>query len=103
MPPSEGIPSSTFLLASNTPRVPRESARAQALYGASLVVPNSITRGQLLNPGRGPAFNPSRFIVGSEPVIYSSRNVRLWIPFWPIRARLYRRTSENNMVVGGVA
>jgi hypothetical protein len=32
--------------------------------GASLVVPDSVTRGQLSNPGRGPAFIPSRFISG---------------------------------------
>jgi hypothetical protein len=32
--------------------------------GASLVVPDSVTQGQLSNPGRGLAFVPSRFISG---------------------------------------
>jgi hypothetical protein len=47
--------------------------------GASLVVPGSVTRGQLSNPGRGPAFDPSRFISGLEPVTHASRNIRPWI------------------------
>jgi hypothetical protein len=67
----------------------------------SLVVHDSITRGQLSNPGRGLAFDPSRFILGSEPVIHSSGNIHLWIPFRPVGARLFRR-SENDAVVGGV-
>jgi hypothetical protein len=81
MPPSEGIPPSTSLLASNMSRgVSREWLEPWPCMGASLVVPDSVTRGQLSNPGRGPTFDPLRFIVGPEPVIYSPRNVCLWIP-----------------------
>jgi hypothetical protein len=69
MPPSEGIPTSTFSFSLEYVLGCLESAaRALACMGASLVVPNSVTRGQLSNPGRGPAFDPSRFIAGSEPV-----------------------------------
>jgi hypothetical protein len=70
MPPSEGIPPLTSLLASNTSRgASREWLEPWPCMGASPIVPNSITQGQLSNPGRGPAFDPSRFILGSEPVI----------------------------------
>jgi hypothetical protein len=85
MPPSEGIPPSTSLLASNmSGGASREWLEPWPCMGASLVVPDSITRGQLSNPGRGPAFDPSRFIVGSEPVIQSHENIRPRIPFWPV-------------------
>jgi hypothetical protein len=104
MPPSEGIPPLTFLLASNTSRAPRESGSSPGLIWAHpQFVPDSVTRGQLLNPGRGPAFDPSRFIVGSEPVIHLPGNVHLRIPFRPVGACLFRRRSENGVVVGGVA
>jgi hypothetical protein len=103
MPPSEGIPSLTSHLALNTSEgVLREWLEPWSCMDTSPVVPNSVTRGQLSNPGRGPAFDPSRFIVGSEPVIHLSGNVHLRIPFRPIRARLFRRRSENGAVVGGV-
>jgi hypothetical protein len=52
--------------------------------GASLVVPDSTTRGQLSNPGRGPAFDPSRFISGSESVTHASGNIRPRILLLPI-------------------
>jgi hypothetical protein len=104
MPPSEGIPPSTSLLASNTSGgVSREWLEPWPCVGMSPVVPDSVTRGQLSNPGRGLAFDPSRFIVGSEPIIHSSRNVCLWIPFRPIGARLFRSRGESGVVVGGVA
>jgi hypothetical protein len=104
MPPSEGIPPSTSLLALNTSRgVLREWLEPWPCMGMSPVVPDSVTRGQLSNPGRGPAFDPSRFIVGSEPIIHLSGNVRLLIPFWPIGVRLFRRRGENGAVVGSVA
>jgi hypothetical protein len=104
MPPSEGIPPSTSLLASNTSGdVSREWLEPWPCMGTSLVVSNSITRGQLSNPSQGPAFDPSRFIVGSKPVIHLSGNVRLRIPFWPVGARLFRRRGENSAAVGGVA
>jgi hypothetical protein len=78
MPPSKGIPPSTFLLASNTSGgVSTEWLEPWPCMGMSLVVPDSVTRGQLLNPGQGPAFDPSRFIVSSEPVIHSPGNVHL--------------------------
>jgi hypothetical protein len=64
--------------------VSREWLQPWPCMGTSLVVPDSVTRGQLSNPGRAPAFDPSRFIVGSKPVIHSSGNVRLRIPFRPI-------------------
>jgi hypothetical protein len=82
MPPFEGIPPSTSLLASNTSTgASREWLEPWPCMGMSLVVPDSVTRGQLSNPGRGLAFDPSRFILGSKPVIHSPRNIRLWIPF----------------------
>jgi hypothetical protein len=103
MPPSEGIPPSTSLLASNTSGgASREWLEPCPCMGTSPVVPDSVTRGQLSNPGRGPAFDPSRFILGSEPVIHSSGNIHLRIPFGPVGACLFRR-SENGAVVGGVA
>jgi hypothetical protein len=85
MPPSEGIPPSTFLLASNTSGgTSREWLEPWPCMGASLVVSDSVTRGQLSNPSRGLAFDLSRFIVGSGPVIHSPGNICLRIPFWPI-------------------
>jgi hypothetical protein len=104
MPPSKGIPPSTSLLASNTSGgVSREWLETWPCMDTPPVVPDSITRGQLSNPGRGLAFDPSRFILGSEPVIHSFGNIRLRIPFWPVGVRLFRRRSENGVVVGGVA
>jgi hypothetical protein len=85
MPPSEGIPPSTSLLALNTSRgASRAWLEPWPYTGMSLVVPDSATRGQLSNPGRGLAFDPSRFISGSEPVTHSSGNIRLQILFLPI-------------------
>jgi hypothetical protein len=85
MPPSEGIPLSTSPLASNTSRgASRAWLKPWPCTGASLVVPDSVTRGQLLNPGQGPAFDPSRFVSGSEPVTHLSRNIRPRIPFRPV-------------------
>jgi hypothetical protein len=85
MPPSEGIPPLTSLLASNTSGgASREWLEPWPCMGAFLVVPDSVTQGQLSNPGRGPAFDPSRFIVGSEPVIQSLGNIRPRILFWPV-------------------
>jgi hypothetical protein len=100
MPPSEGIPPLTSLLASNTSGgVLREWLEPWPCMDMSPVVPDSVPRGQLSNPGRGPAFDPSRFIVGSKPVKHSSRHVR----FRPIGACLFRSRSESGVVVGGVA
>jgi hypothetical protein len=85
MPPFEGIPPSTSLLASNMSRgTSREWLEPWPCMDASPVVPDSVTRGQLSSPGQGPAFDPSRFILGSEPVIHSSGNIHLQIPFRPI-------------------
>jgi hypothetical protein len=82
MPPSKGIPPSTSLLASNTSGgASRVWLEPWPCMGTPLVVPDSVTRGQLSNPGRGPAFDPSRFILGSEPIIHSSGNIRSRIPF----------------------
>jgi hypothetical protein len=103
MPPSEGIPSLTSLLASNTSGgASRAWLKTWPCMGASLVVPDSLTRGQLSNPSQGPAFDPSRFISGSEPVTHSSGNIRPRIPFQPIWGRLFRRGSEIGAVVGDV-
>jgi hypothetical protein len=80
MPLSEGIPPSTSLLALNTSGgVSRAWLEPWPCMGASLVVPDSATRGQLSNPSRGPAFDPSRFISGLEPVTHAFGNIRLWI------------------------
>jgi hypothetical protein len=57
--------------------------------GASLVIPNFVTRGQLSNPSRGPASAPSRFIPGSEPVSRVSRNIRPRILPLPIFGRAF--------------
>jgi hypothetical protein len=85
MPPSEGIPPSSSLLASNTSGdVSRAWLEPWPCTGASLVVPDSVTRGQLSNLGRGPAFDPSRFISGSKPVTQSSGNIRPRIFFRPV-------------------
>jgi hypothetical protein len=85
MPPSEGIPPLSSLLASNTSRgVSREWLEPWPYMDMYSVVPDSVTQGQLSNPGRGPAFDLSRFIVGLEPVIHLSGNIRLWIPFRPV-------------------
>jgi hypothetical protein len=100
MPPSEGIPPSTSLLASNTSRgISREWLEPWPCMDTSLVVPDSVTQGQLSNPGRGSAFDPLRFIVGFEPVIHSSGHVR----FRPVGARLFWSRSESGTVVGDVA
>jgi hypothetical protein len=62
MPPSEGIPPSISLLASNTSGgASRAWLEPCPCMGASLVVPDFVTRGQLSNPGQGLAFDPSRF------------------------------------------
>jgi hypothetical protein len=85
MPPSERIPPSTSLLASNmSGGASREWLEPWPCMDVSLVVPDSVTRGQLSSPGQGLAFDPSRFILGSEPIIHSSRNIHLQIPFWPV-------------------
>jgi hypothetical protein len=85
MPLSEGIPSSTSLLALNTSGgASRAWLESWPCMGASLVVPDSVTQGQLSNPGRGPTFDPSRFISGSEPITHSSGNICPQIPFRPI-------------------
>jgi hypothetical protein len=88
MSPSEGISSSTSLLASNTSGgTTRAWLEPWPCTGASLVVPDSVTRGQLSNPGRGSAFDPSRFISGSKPVTHSSGNIRpriLFLPVWGV-------------------
>jgi hypothetical protein len=83
--------------------VSREWLEPWPCVDMSPVVPDSVTRGQLSNLDRGPAFDPSRFIVGSEPVIHSSRNIRMRIPLLPVGACLFRRRSENGTVVGGMA
>jgi hypothetical protein len=62
----------------------REWLKPWPCMGVSPVVPDSVTRGQLLNLGRGLAFDPSRFIASSEPVIHSPGNVHLQIPFRPV-------------------
>jgi hypothetical protein len=63
--------------------------------GASLLVPDSTTRGQLSNPGRGPAFDPSRFISGSEPVTHLSRNIHPWILFLPILGACFQEEKRD--------
>jgi hypothetical protein len=103
MPPSKGIPPLASLLASNTSRgISREWLEPWPCMDTSPVFPDSVTRGQLSNLGRGPAFDPSRFIVGSEPIIHSSGHVRLRIPFRLVGACLFRSRNESGAVVGGV-
>jgi hypothetical protein len=63
--------------------------------GASLVIPDSATRGQLSNPGRGPAFDPSRFISGSEPVTHASRNIRPWILLLPVLGASFQEGKRD--------
>jgi hypothetical protein len=85
MPPSEGIPPSTFPFSLEyVLGVSRARLKPWPRMGASLVVPNSVTRGQLSNPGRGPAFDPSRFISGSEPITHASGNIHPWILLLPV-------------------
>jgi hypothetical protein len=82
MPPSEGIPTSTFSFSLEyVLGASRARLEPWPCMGASLVIPDSVTRGQLSNPGRGPAFAPLRFIPGSEPVAQASGNIRPRIPF----------------------
>jgi hypothetical protein len=107
MPPSEGIPPSTSLLASNTSGgASRAWLEPWPCMGVSLVVPDSATRGQLLNPGRRPAFDPSRFISGSEPVTHASGIIRPWILLLPVlgasfqeRKRDQRGSRQRGMMV----
>jgi hypothetical protein len=85
MPPFEGIPPLTSLLALNkSGGASRVWLKPWPCLGVSLVVPDSATRGQLSNPGQGLAFNPSRFISSSEPVTHASRNIRPWILLLPV-------------------
>jgi hypothetical protein len=63
--------------------------------GASLIVPDSVTRGLLLNLGRGLAFDPSRFISGSEPVTHASRNIRPRILLLPISGTSFQEGKRD--------
>jgi hypothetical protein len=96
MPPSEGIPLSTSLLASNTSGgASRAWLEPWPCMGASLVVPDSATRGQLSNPSRGPAFDPSRFISGSEPVTHVSGNIHPWILLLPVLGASFQEGKRD--------
>jgi hypothetical protein len=63
--------------------------------GASLVISDSITRGQLSNPGRGPAFDPSRFISSSKPVTHVSGNIRSRILLLPISGASFQEGKRD--------
>jgi hypothetical protein len=70
--------------------------------GAPLVVPNSVARGQLSNPGRGPAFAPSRLIPGSGPVsavetpsLTRTRSIRVPAVFCCVTLTLLFRKKEE--------
>jgi hypothetical protein len=96
MPPSEGIPPSTSLLASNTSwGASRAWLELWPCMGASPVIPDSVTRGQLSNPGRGPAFDPSRFISGSEPVTHPSGNIRPRILLLPVLGASFQEGKRD--------
>jgi hypothetical protein len=84
------------LLASNTSwGASRAWLEPWPCMGASLVVHDSVTRGQLSNPGRGPAFDPSRFISGSEPVTHASGNIRLRILLLPILGASFQEGKRD--------
>jgi hypothetical protein len=83
--PPRGFLRQPSLLASNTFwGASRAWLEPWPCMGASLVVPDSVTRGQLSNPGRGLAFDPSRFISGLEPVTHESGNIRPQIILLPV-------------------
>jgi hypothetical protein len=63
--------------------------------GASLVIPDFVTRGQLSNPGRGPALDPSRFISGSEPVTHASGNIHPRILLLPVLGASFQEGKRD--------
>jgi hypothetical protein len=78
MPTSKGIPPSSSPLASNMSEViSRKWLEPWPCMGRPQSSLTLFTRGQLSNPSRGPAFDPSRFIAGLKPIVHSPRNVRL--------------------------
>jgi hypothetical protein len=96
MPPFEGIPSSTSLLASNmSGGASRVWLEPWPCMGASLVIPDSAIRGQLSNPGRGPAFDPSRFISGSELVTHVSGNIHPRILLLPVLGASFQEGKRD--------
>jgi hypothetical protein len=86
----EGIPTST---SSHNLKYVLGASRAWLepwpCTGASLVVSNSVARGQLSNPGRGPVSVPSRLMPGSEPVYQVSGNIRLRILPRPLGGHVF--------------
>jgi hypothetical protein len=94
--PPRGFLYRPSLLASNTSwGASRAWLEPWPCMGASLVVPNSVTRGQLSNPGRGPAFDPSRFISGSEPVTHASRNIHPRILLLPVLGASFQEGKRD--------
>jgi hypothetical protein len=70
--------------------------------GTSLVVLDSVTRGQLSNPGRGPAFDPSRFISGLELVTHESGNIRSRILLLPVSGVSFQEGKQDRHGSGHV-
>jgi hypothetical protein len=94
--PPRGFLRRPSLLASNTSwGASRAWLEPWPCMGASLVVPDSVTRGQLSNPGRGPTFDPSRFISGSEPVTHASGNIRLRILLLPVLGASFQEGKRD--------
>jgi hypothetical protein len=78
MPPSEGIPPPTSSLASNMSEgVSRKRLKPWPYTGPLSVIPNSVYSRAPIEPWRGPTFEPSRFVVGKEPVVPLPRSVHL--------------------------
>jgi hypothetical protein len=96
MPPPRGFLRRTYLLASNTSwGASRAWLEPWPCMGTSLVVPDSVTREQLSNPGRGLAFDPSRFILGSEPVTHASGNIRPRIFLLPVSGASFQEGKRD--------
>jgi hypothetical protein len=76
MPPAEGIPPSTSPLASNMIEgISKKWLEPWPSMGTPSLIPNSVYSRAAVKPSRGLAFEPSRFVVGLEPVVPSPRSV----------------------------
>jgi hypothetical protein len=104
MPPSEGIPLSTSLLASNTSGAPRESGSSPGLVWARPQLSlTPLLEGSCRTPVEGRFSIPRGLYWAQSPLsIHLEISVR-GSPSGPFEARLFRRRSENGAVVGGVA
>jgi hypothetical protein len=104
MPPSEGIPPSTFLLALNTSRAPRESGSSPGLVWARPQLSlTPLLEGSRRTPVEGQLLIPRGLYRARSPL-----SIRLGIsvcgsPSGLFEACLFRRRSENGVVVGSVA